>query len=144
VSRLVQATCRYFFFAVGPGPARSGVSSPQMTRAKMISARIVVSATATAFAARDSSPCTHPSDGRVPDMDSKMSAHRSTGTWCITIKNTHQAWKFSPQVTVPGRVPRSGGFFPGRSSVLGGIEEFPLSPEISRSSRAIFSACSAS
>lgn len=34
--------------------------------------------------------------------------------------------------------------FPGRSSVLGGIEEFPLLRETCRSSRAIFSACSAS
>lgn len=62
----------------------------------MISARIAWPAAATAVAARASSPCTHPSDGRVPDIDSMMSAHRSTGTWCITIKNTHQAWKFSP------------------------------------------------
>jgi hypothetical protein len=39
---------------------------------------------------------------------------------------------------------RCGGFFPGWSSVLGGIEEFPEFREISRSSRAIFPACSAS
>ncbi len=97
MSRLVQATCRYFFFAVfGPGPDRMGVSSPQMTRARMISARMVLFAAATAFAARPSSPCTHPSLGRVPDIDSRMSAQRSTGTWCITIRNTHQVWKFSP------------------------------------------------
>jgi hypothetical protein len=38
VSRFVHATCRYFLFRLGPGPARSGVSSPQMTRAKMTSA----------------------------------------------------------------------------------------------------------
>jgi len=44
----------------------------------------------------------------------------------------------------PGRPSRCGGFFPGRSSALGGIEEFPLLREISRSSRAIFSACCAS
>ena len=43
----------------------------------------------------------------------------------------------------PPRASRSGGFFPGWSSVLGGIEEFPLLREISRSSRAILSACSA-
>ena len=92
----MQATCRYFFFDFGPGPARSGVSSPQMTRASRISARIVLFAAATARAARASRACTHPSRGRVPDIDSMMSAHRSTGTWCITIKNTHQAWKFSP------------------------------------------------
>ena len=92
----MQATCRYFFFRFGPGPARSGVSSPQMTRARMISARIAVFAAATAFAARASRACTHPSLGRVPDIDSRMSAQRSTGTWCITIRNTHQAWKFSP------------------------------------------------
>jgi hypothetical protein len=167
-----------------------------------------------------------------------MSAHRSTGTWCITIKNTHQAWRFSPYVTVPGapaasgggpatwawphahctscrscwmisarasgrsvtwweyRTPRSraparflphpqvpsgkcgmvssgrslhgryapgapgclpglrffppcrcpgcGVLLPGWSSLLGGIEELPLLREISRSSRAICSACSAS
>ena len=42
----------------------------------------------------------------------------------------------------PWRALRSGGFFPGRSSVLGGIDEFPLLREISRSSSAIFSACS--
>jgi hypothetical protein len=48
VSRLVQATCRYFLFHFGPGPARSGVSSPQMTRARMISARMVLFAAATA------------------------------------------------------------------------------------------------
>ena len=96
MSRLVHATCRYFFFAFGPGPARIGVSSPQITRATMISARIALFAAATACAARASSACTHPSDGRVPDIDSRMSAQRSTGTWCITIRNTHQAWKFSP------------------------------------------------
>jgi len=39
---------------------------------------------------------------------------------------------------------RPGGFLPGWSSVLGGIDEFPEFREISRSSRAIFSACSAS
>ena len=92
----MQATCRYFLRVFGPGPARSGVSSPQMTRARMISARIALFAAATARAARSSSLCTHPSLGRVPDIDSRMSAQRSTGTWCITIKNTHQAWKFSP------------------------------------------------
>ena len=92
----MHATCRYFFFAFGPGPDRMGVSSPQTTRARMISARIVLFAAATARAARPSRACTHPSLGRVPDIDSRMSAHRSTGTWCITIKNTHQAWKFSP------------------------------------------------
>ena len=62
----------------------------------MISARIAAFAAATALAARSSSPCTHPSLGRVPDIDAMMSAPASTGTWCITIKNTHQAWKFSP------------------------------------------------
>ena len=67
-----------------------------MTRARMISARIALFAAATAPAARSSSACTHPSLGRVPDIDSRMSAQRSTGTWCITIRNTHQAWKFSP------------------------------------------------
>ena len=80
MSRLVQATCRYFLRAFGPGPARSGVSSPQMTRARMISALIAVFAAATDRAARSSRPCTHPSDGRVPDIDSRMSAQRSTGT----------------------------------------------------------------
>jgi len=45
---------------------------------------------------------------------------------------------------LPRRGLRSGGLFPGRSSVLGGIDEFPEFREISRSSRAIFSACSAS
>ena len=92
----MQATCRYFFFAFGPGPARTGVSSPQITPVRMISARIAWFAAATARAARSSSVCTHPSLGRVPDIDSRMSAHRSTGTWCITMRNTHQAWKFSP------------------------------------------------
>ena len=53
-------------------------------------------AAATAPAARASSECTHPSLGLVPAIDSMMSAQRSTGTWCITIKNTHQAWKFTP------------------------------------------------
>jgi hypothetical protein len=48
VSRFVQATCRYFFFAdFGPDPTRIGVSSPQMTRARMISARMVLFAAAT-------------------------------------------------------------------------------------------------
>jgi hypothetical protein len=92
----VQATCRYFLFALGPGPARSGVSSPQITRASRISARIVVFTAATARAARASRACTHPSEGLVPAIDSMMSAQRSTGTWCITIKNTHQAWKLTP------------------------------------------------
>jgi hypothetical protein len=50
-----------------------------------------------------------------------------------------------PRVQQPGRprLPRglrSGGFLPGWSSVLGGIGEFPEFREISRSSRAIFSA----
>jgi len=35
----------------------------------------------------------------------------------------------------PRRGLRCGGFFPGRSSALGGIDEFPLLREISRSSR---------
>ena len=109
MSRLVQATCRYLFLVFGPGPDRIGVSSPQTTRAKMISARMVVFAAATAVAARASRACTHPSEGRVPDIDPRMSAHRSTGTWCITIKNTHQAWRFSPYVTVPGAPAASGG-----------------------------------
>ncbi len=74
----------------------------------MISARIVLFAAATARAARHSRPCTHRSEGRVPDIDPRMSAHRSAGTWCTTIKNTHQAWKFSPDVTVPGW-PAPGG-----------------------------------
>ena len=43
----------------------------------------------------------------------------------------------------PRRAVRSGGFFPGRSSVPGGIDEFPLLREISRSSRATRSASSA-
>jgi hypothetical protein len=96
VSRFVHAICRYFLRDFGPGPARRGVSSPQMTRARMISARIALFAAAAARAARPSGACTHPSLGRVPDIDSRMSAHRSTGTWCITRRNTHQAWKFSP------------------------------------------------
>ena len=96
MSRLVQATCRYILLDFGPGPARSGVSSPQMTRAATISARIAVFAAATVLAARSSSVCTHPSLGRDPDMDCKMSAHRSTGTCRMTSRNTHQAWEFSP------------------------------------------------
>jgi hypothetical protein len=44
----------------------------------------------------------------------------------------------------PCRCLGCGGFLPGWSSLLGGIEELPLSREISRSSRAISSACSAS
>ena len=43
----------------------------------------------------------------------------------------------------PRRIFGSGGCLPGWSSALGGIEELPLLREISRSSRAIFSACSA-
>jgi hypothetical protein len=43
----------------------------------------------------------------------------------------------------PRRGFAGGGFFPGRSSVLGGIDEFPLLREISRSSRANRSASSA-
>ena len=96
MSRLVQATCRYIFLLFGPGPARTGVSSPQITRAATISDRITLPAAATAFAARASRACTHPSEGRVPDIDSMMSAHRSTGTWCMTMRNTHQACKPSP------------------------------------------------
>jgi hypothetical protein len=42
----------------------------------MISARMVVFAAATAVAARASRACTHPSEGRVPDIDPRMSAHR--------------------------------------------------------------------
>ncbi|HLI37323.1 MAG TPA: hypothetical protein VKV80_08270 [Streptosporangiaceae bacterium] len=93
----VQATCRYFLLRdFGPGPARSGVSSPQMTRARMISARLALFAAATARAARPSRWCTHPSGGRVPGIDPRMPAQRSTGTWCSTMRNTHQAWTFSP------------------------------------------------
>jgi hypothetical protein len=62
----------------------------------MSSTRIALFAAATAPAARSSSACTHPSLGRAPDIDSMMSAQRSTGTWCITRRNTHQAWTFSP------------------------------------------------
>jgi hypothetical protein len=29
--------------------------------------------------------------------------------WCITIKNTHQAWTFTPGVNVPGAPAASGG-----------------------------------
>ena len=54
MSRLVQATCRYLFLVFGPGPDRIGVSSPQTTRARMISARMVLFAAATAAAARAS------------------------------------------------------------------------------------------
>ncbi len=81
-----------FLLRPGAGAGRSGVSPLQMTRARMISARIAVFAAA----ARSSSACTHPSPGRVPVTGSRMSAQRSTGTWCITSRNTHQAWKFSP------------------------------------------------
>ena len=42
MSRFVQATCRYFFFAdFGPGPHRNGVSIPQNTAARRIGPRIV-------------------------------------------------------------------------------------------------------
>ena len=92
----MHATCRYFLRDFGAGPARTGVSSPQTTRAAMISARIAMFAAAIAWAARSSRLCAHPSLGRVPAIDSMISVHRSTGTWCITIKNTRQAWKFSP------------------------------------------------
>src|SRR6185437_13737033 len=78
----------------GPGP--DGVSSPQITRASRIRPRITLFAAATAAAARDSRVCTQPSDGRVPDIDSRMFAQRPAGTWCITIRNTAQAWKLSP------------------------------------------------
>ena len=55
----MHATCRYFLRIFGPGPARSGVSSPQMTPARMISARIVLFAAATARAAWPGRVCTH-------------------------------------------------------------------------------------
>ena len=71
----VQATCRYIFL-LSVRSARTGVSSPQITRAATISDRITLPAAATAFAARPSRACTHPSEGRVPDIDSMMSAHR--------------------------------------------------------------------
>ena len=29
-------------------------------------------------------------------VDSRMPAQRSTGTWCMTSRNTHHAWKFRP------------------------------------------------
>jgi len=48
-----------------------------------------------------------------------------------------------PGLRPPRRGLRSGGFSPGSSSVLGGIEEFPELREISRSSRATRSASSA-
>jgi len=48
-----------------------------------------------------------------------------------------------PAAPAPAR-PALRQLLPRRSSVLGGIDEFPEFREISRSSRAIFSACSAS
>ena len=48
-----------------------------------------------------------------------------------------------PGLRPPRRVFRSGGLRPGRSSLLGGIDELPLFREISRSSRAIRSRSSA-
>jgi hypothetical protein len=34
--------------------------------------------------------------GRVPVIDSRMSTHRSIGTWWMTVRNTHQAWNPGP------------------------------------------------
>jgi hypothetical protein len=50
-------------------------SASRMAVNTAISARIAVFAAATALAARSSCPCTHPSLGRVPDIDAMMSAH---------------------------------------------------------------------
>ena len=49
-----------------------------------------------------------PVGGRVPDIDPRMSAHRSTGT-CASPSKHAPAWKFSPYVTVPGAPPASAG-----------------------------------
>jgi hypothetical protein len=76
----VQATSRYFLRVFGPGPARSGVSSPHTTDAVMTSARISMFAARTAFAARLSSECTNPSEGRDPVSAPMTSAQRATGT----------------------------------------------------------------
>ena len=92
----MQATSRYFLRVFGPGPTRIGVSSAHTTRARMTSARISLFAAATPRAARASSACTNPSDGRAPHSDSMMSAHRATGTWCITSRNTHSACRCNP------------------------------------------------
>jgi hypothetical protein len=73
-----------------------GVSSAHSTAAVMTSARISMFTCLTAFAARASMACTNPSEGRVPVSEAMMPAHRSTGTWCTTSRNTHQAWIFSP------------------------------------------------
>ena len=46
----------------------------------------------TAPAARASRACTNPSEGRIPDSEAMISAHRCTGTWCAASRNTHHAW----------------------------------------------------
>ena len=50
----------------------------------------------TALAARAIMEWTNPSDGRAPVSASMIPAHRSTGTWCMTSRNTHQACRFGP------------------------------------------------
>ena len=97
----MQATSRYRFRDFGPGPTRIGVSSAQTTPAVMTSALISMFACRTAAAARARSAWTNPSEGRIPDRDSRIAAHRSTGTWWMTMRNTARARAFSPQVTVP-------------------------------------------
>jgi hypothetical protein len=96
VSRFVQATSRYFFFVLGPGPTRIGVSSALITLAVITRARISMFTPRTATAARAIMECTNPSDGLVPVSASTICAQRSTGTWCMTSRNTTQACRFSP------------------------------------------------
>jgi hypothetical protein len=79
-----------------PGANPDGVSSAQTTAAVMTSALISMFTPRTAFAARAIMECTNPSDGRAPVNASMIPAHRSTGTWCMTSRNTTQACRFSP------------------------------------------------
>ena len=97
MSRLVQATCRYFLRVFGPGPGaqRGLVAADDPGQDDQRPDRRVRRGDRPGGAGQQARAPTRRT-GRVPDIDSMMSAQRSTGTWCITIKNTHQAWKFSP------------------------------------------------
>jgi hypothetical protein len=83
-----------------------------MTLAVMISPLISMFTPRAAAAARARREWTNPSEGRMPDSDSKLPAHRSTGTWWMTMRKTARARVFRPQVTVPGSPDAAGGAAP--------------------------------
>jgi hypothetical protein len=55
--------------------------------ARVIRARMRLSTSCSSPAARASMPCTNPTDGAAPVIDSNNRMHRCAGKKCATIKN---------------------------------------------------------